>query len=257
MVTLIEAFILAVVQGLTEWLPVSSSGHLAITQQFLGLDVPLIFDVMLHVGTLIVVLAVFQKDILGILKALIKGDFKTPEGKTALHIAVGSVPIAIIGVALKDIIESLFSNLLAVGVALTITGCILFISERRPGNKKMTTLDSLLIGMAQGAAIIPGISRSGTTVSTGLLRKIDKKTSFRHSFLLSIPAIIGATIIESKDLIIGTVDPIPLIAGVIVSMIVGYASLKLLQKMVMNKKFHLFAYYCWAIGTLIIIYIIF
>lgn len=257
MVSLIEAFVLAVVQGLTEWLPVSSSGHLVITQQLLGLNVPLIFDIMLHVGTLIVVLAVFRKDIQAILKALIKGDFQSQEGKTALYIALGSVPIAIIGVALKDVIESLFSNLLAVGVALIITGCILFISEKRVGSKKMTALDSLLIGIAQGAAIIPGISRSGTTVSTGLLRKIDKTTAFRYSFLLSIPAIIGATIVESKDLIIGTVDPIPLLVGVIVSMIVGYASLKLLQKAVMNEKFHLFAYYCWTIGILIIIFIMF
>lgn len=257
MVSLIEAFVLAVVQGLTEWLPVSSSGHLVITQQLLGLNVPLIFDIMLHVGTLIVVLAVFRKDIQAILKALIKGDFQSQEGKTAQYIALGSVPIAIIGVALKDVIESLFSNLLAVGVALIITGCILFISEKRVGSKKMTALDSLLIGIAQGAAIIPGISRSGTTVSTGLLRKIDKTTAFRYSFLLSIPAIIGATIVESKDLIIGTVDPIPLLVGVIVSMIVGYASLKLLQKAVMNEKFHIFAYYCWTIGILIIIFIMF
>ena len=159
MVSLIEAFVLAVVQGLTEWLPVSSSGHLVITQQLLGLNVPLIFDIMLHVGTLIVVLAVFRKDIQAILKALIKGDFQSQEGKTALYIALGSVPIAIIGMGLKDVIESLFSNLLAVGVALIITGCILFISEKRVGSKKMTALDSLLIGIAQGAAIIPGISR--------------------------------------------------------------------------------------------------
>jgi len=254
MVTLIEAVILALIQGLTEWLPVSSSGHLVITQKILGLNPPLIFDVMLHVGTLIVVLTVFRKDIINIIKAIVKRDFGTPDGKLALFITIGSVPIAVIGFLFHDIIESLFSNLPATGLALLITGCVLFVSEKRIGNKKMNSLDSLLTGLTQAIAIIPGISRSGVTVSTGLLRKIDKKTAFRYSFLLSIPAIIGATIIESKDLVIGNVDIVPLILGATISMIVGYASLILLQKIVMNQKLHLFAYYCWTIGTAIILF---
>ena len=254
MVTLIEAVILAVIQGLTEWLPVSSSGHLVIAQNFLGLNPPLIFDVMLHFGTLIVVLAVFRNDILKILKALVKRNFNSQEGKFALHIIVGSIPIAIIGVTFYSFIKSLFSNLLAAGVALLVTGCVLFISEKRLGTKKMNTLDSLLVGLAQAIAIIPGISRSGLTISTGLLRKIDKATAFRFSFLLSVPAIIGATIIEVKDLVVGNVDVLPVAVGVIVSMLVGYASLKLLQKIVMTEKFHLFAYYCWAVGVTIVVF---
>ncbi|MCJ7613887.1 undecaprenyl-diphosphate phosphatase [Candidatus Bathyarchaeota archaeon] len=256
MVTLIEALILAVVQGLTEWLPVSSSGHLVITQTILGLNIPLIFDVMLHVGTLIVVLAVFRKDIVDIIKAVVKRDFETEEGKLALFIVVGSVPIAIIGFTFYDTIESLFSNLLAVGVALVITGCVLFFSEKRAGNKKMGIIDSLLIGLAQGIAIIPGISRSGVTVSTGLLRKIDKATAFRYSFMLSVPAILGATVMESKDIVMGNIDAVPLFVGATISMIAGYASLKLLQKIVMNQKFHLFAYYCWTAGIVLILFII-
>ena len=257
MVTLIEVFILAVIQGLTEWLPVSSSGHLVITQKVLGLNPPLIFDVMLHVGTLIVVLTVFRKDILNITKALVKRDFKTHEGKLALFIAVGSVPIAVIGFVFYDVFESLFSNLPAVGLALLITGCVLFFSEKRVGNKKMGILDSLLIGLTQAVAIIPGISRSGVTVSTGLLRKIDKTTAFRYSFVLSVPAVIGATLIESKELVTGNVDMLPLGLGAIISMIVGYASLKLLQKIIMNQKLHLFAYYCWSVGIAIILFTIF
>jgi undecaprenyl-diphosphatase len=256
-VTLIEVFILAVIQGLTEWLPVSSSGHLVITQTVLGLNIPLIFDVMLHVGTLIVVLTVFRKDIVDIIKALFKRDFETEEGKLALLIAVGSVPIAIIGFVFYDLFKSLFSNLLAVGLALLITGCVLFFSEKRLGNKKMGILDSLLIGLAQGVAIIPGVSRSGVTVATGLLRKIDKATAFRYSFLLSVPAVIGATVMESKDLVVGNLDMVLLILGATVSMIVGYVSLKLVQKIVMNEKFHLFAYYCWTIGIAIILFTIF
>jgi undecaprenyl-diphosphatase len=256
MVTLIEVFILAVVQGLTEWLPISSSGHLVITQKALGLNLPLIYSVMLHVGTLIVVLTVFRKDILEIIKAVVKRDFETEEGKLALFIVVGSVPIAFTGFVFHDFFESLFSNLPAVGLALLITGFVLFFSEKRIGNKKMGMLDSLLIGVAQAIAIIPGVSRSGVTISTGLLRKVDKATAFKYSFLLSAPAIAGATVMESKELVGSNIDLIPLFLGTIVSMIVGYVSLKLLQKIVMSEKFHMFAYYCWSVGVLIILFTI-
>jgi undecaprenyl-diphosphatase len=256
MVTLIEVFILAVVQGLTEWLPISSSGHLVITQKALGLNLPLIYSVMLHLGTLIVVLTVFRKDIAEIIKAVAKRDFETEEGKLAMFIVVGSVPIAFTGFVFHDFFESLFSNLPAVGLALLITGFMLFFSEKRIGNRKMGMLDSLLIGVAQAIAIIPGISRSGATISTGLLRKVNKTTAFKYSFLLSAPAIAGATVMESKELVLGNIDLIPLLLGTIVSMIVGYASLKILKKIVMNQKFHLFAYYCWAVGVLIILFTI-
>jgi undecaprenyl-diphosphatase len=257
MVTLIEIFILAVIQGLTEWLPVSSSGHLVITQKILGLNLPLIFDMMLHVGTLIVVLTVFRKDIADIIKAVVKRDFENEKGKLALFIVVGSVPIAIIGFIFHDVIESLFSNLLAVGIALIITGSVLFFSEKRLGNRKMGFLDSLLIGLAQGITIIPGVSRSGITIATGLLRKIDKVTAFRYSFLLSVPAIIGAAVMESRDMILRNMDMVPLFLGATISMIVGYVSLKLLQKIIMNEKFHLFAYYCWTVGIAIILFLSF
>lgn len=257
MVTLIEILILAVIQGLTEWLPVSSSGHLVISQKVLGLNLPLIYSVMLHVGTLIVVLTVFRKDILEIIKALVKRDFETEEGKLALFIAVGSVPIAIIGFVFYDFFESLFSNLLAVGLALLITGWVLFFSEKRIGNRKIGILDSLLIGLAQGVTIIPGISRSGVTVATGLLRRVDKAIAFKYSFLLSVPAVLGATVMESRELVVGNVDMVPLFLGAIISMIVGYVSLKLLQKIVMNEKIHLFAYYCWTVGLAIILFTIF
>jgi len=252
--TLIDILILAIVQGITEWMPISSSGHLVITQQYLRLTVPLIFDVMLHVGTLLVVLAVFWKDVIKIVKALVRLDFKTDEGKLALFIAVGSVPTALIGFFFHDILESLFYNLLVVGIALLITGFVLFVSERRKNNRKLNYLDSLLIGVAQGIAIIPGISRSGVTIATGLLRKVKKETAFRYSFLLSVPAVIGATIMESRDLVIGKVDIIALFLGMIISMTIGYISLKLLQKIVMKEKFHLFAYYCWIVGAVIVFF---
>lgn len=257
MVTIIEALILAIIQGLTEWLPVSSSGHLVIAQQFLGLNPPLIFDLILHIGTLGVVLISFRKDILKILKALVKKDLRSDEGKLAFFIIVGSVPIAVIGFIFKENIEQLFSSLLAVGVALLINAGVLFFSERRKGNKKMGTLDSFLIGIAQAAALIPGVSRSGLTVSTGLLNRINKKTAFRFSFLLSIPAILGATLFEFGDISTVNIELTSIVVGTGLSMVVGYVSLKLLQHIVMSGKFHLFAYYCTILGVAIIFYTIF
>ena len=257
MVTLPEIIILAVLQGITEWLPISSSGHLVIAQKALGLNLPLIYSVTLHVGTLIVILTVFRKDVTKTLKALAKGDFKTEEGKLALFIAAGSIPIAIFGFACYDFLESLFSNLPAIGTALLITGAVLFVSEKRKGNKKLDTKNTFLTGLAQAFTIIPGISRSGITVATGLLQKIDKTIAFRYSFLLAIPAITGAAIFEAKDIASTTIELTPLLIGTIVSMIVGYISLKLFQKIVMKEKFHLFAYYCWTIGAAILLFTVF
>ena len=256
MVTQIEILLLAIVQGLTEWLPVSSSGHLVILQKILNLNLSIGYSILLHFGTTIVVITVFRKDVKDILKDLFKGNFETDEGKFAVFIAIGSVPIAVSGFFFYDFFKSLFSNLLVVGFALLITGCALFFSERKVGNRKMNVLDSLVIGFAQALTIVPGISRSGLTVATGLLRKIDKDTAFRFSFLLSVPAILGATLFEVKDLTMGNEDLVLMFLGTIASMIVGYASLKFLQKIVMNKKIHLFAYYCWAVGITIIFSIV-
>ena len=206
------------------------------------------------------VLTVFWKEIVGILKALVKLDFKSEEGKLGILIAVGSIPTALIGFFFHDILESFFYNVLVVGIALMVNGVFLFFSERRGDGRRVDYLDSLLIGVAQGTAIIPGISRSGLTIATALLRKVEKRSAFTYSFLLSVPAVIGATILESarvlasNELIISGVDIATMLFGVVVSMIVGYISLKLLQKIVMRKKFHLFAYYCWIAGIAIVLY---
>jgi len=205
---------------------------------------------MLHVGTLFVVLAVFWRDIVEIVKALVRRNFKTDEGKLALFIAVGSVPTALIGFFFHDIFESFSHNLLVVGVALLITGFVLFVSERRKTDRELSYLDSLLIGATQGIAITPGISRSGVTIATGLLRRVKKEIAFKYSFLLSVPAIIGAAVMESRDLVVSNVDVVALFLGAIISMTVGYVSLKFLQKVVMKEKFHLFAYYCWIVGLI-------
>jgi undecaprenyl-diphosphatase len=257
LVSLFESIVLGIIQGLTEWLPVSSSGHLVMAQEFFGLDVPLVFDVMLHVGTLIVVVTVFRNDILRILEALFKTGFDTDDGRMGFFIFVGSIPIAIIGFLFHDIIESFFSSLVVVGFSLLITGTVLFLSEKKMGNKKVGFLDSLLVGFAQAIALIPGISRSGLTVSAGLLRKINKETAFNFSFLLSIPAVFGATLFELKDMIKGNFDVLPFLVGVLISMIMGYTSLKLLRKIVLDERMHLFAYYCWIVGMVILLSILF
>lgn len=249
---IINALFLGVIQGITEWLPISSSGHLVIVQEWLGLELPLAFDVMLHMGTLCVIAAVFWRDLVKMARAIAKLDFKTEEGRLALFIAVGSVPAALIGWFFHDVLESLFSNTLAVGIALIVTGLFLLISEDRGGEKKLDWLDSLWIGIAQGVAIIPGISRSGWTIAMGLSRKVEKETAFTYSFLLAIPAIIGATITESNELALGNTDLLALFLGVVISFVVGYVSLKLLRRIVMQEKFHLFAYYCAILGLVVV-----
>ncbi|MDH5438618.1 MAG: undecaprenyl-diphosphate phosphatase [Candidatus Bathyarchaeota archaeon] len=252
---IIETLILALVQGITEWLPISSSGHLVIVQEWMGLEeLPLLYPVTLHVGTLCVVLLTFRKDIAEIFKALVRLDFKSEEGKLALYIAVGSVPTAAIGFFFHDIFGSFFYSLLAVGIALLATGSFLYISERRKNGRELGCLDSLLMGIAQGVAIIPGISRSGATITTGLLRRVEKEKVFRYSFLLSIPATIGAAVTESVNLNVTNVDTATLLLGTVTSMIVGYASLKLLSKIVLRERLHLFAYYCWIVGMMLILY---
>jgi len=250
---IIQTLILAIIQGITEWLPISSSGHLAIAEKYFGKS-SLTFDIALHIGTIFVVLITFRKDVIDIVKAFFRGDFESEEGKLALFIIVGSIPTAIIGFLLlySDIIETLWSNMPIVGSALLITGIFLYASRHVKDGKELNYLDSLLIGIAQGVATIPGISRSGFTISTGLLRKVKREKIFKYSFLLSIPAVLGAmtaTIVkEHANLTIGSTDLGFTVTGVITSFVVGYLALQLLQKIFMKQKFHLFAYYCWIIG---------
>jgi undecaprenyl-diphosphatase len=256
MVTEIDILILALIQGLTEWLPISSSGHLVIMEKILGLNLPLMYNITLHIGTLIVVLTFFRKDVKDMIKAIISRNFKSEEGKFGVFIIIGSIPIAISGFLFYDFFKSLFSNLLAVGFALLITGFVLFFSEKKIGYKKIQNFDSLIIGLVQAITIIPGISRSGLTISAALLRKIDKTITFRYSFLLSVPAILGATLIDLKEFTVMNVDVVLLLLGVLASMIMGYVSLILLRRLVLNGKIHFFAYYCWAIGIILIFFLI-
>jgi len=262
-ISLLQAVFLGIVQGLTEWLPISSSGHLVIVQQIFGMRVPLLFDVMLHAGTLLAVFAFFWKDILKILSAIFKFDFKSDSGKLGLFVLLGSVPIVLVGFFLYDVIASLFNNLFAAGAALIATGFILYSTKffRNGQRQELNSKNALFVGISQAASLIPGISRSGVTISSALFKKIDRQEAFAFSFLLAIPAIIGANVFElyratALALDLGVIG-FEMIVGAAVAAIVGYLSLKFLLGILRKGKIYLFAYYCWVVGTILLIYIYF
>ena len=244
--------ILGLIQGITEWLPVSSSGHLVIYQEFFNTGTPLIVDIMLHLATLIVIFLVFYKEIFKIILAFLRFDFKSPSGRLGMYMVIGSIPTAIIGLAFESVFEALFSSLAAVGFALIINGLVLLTTAKMKGRKKLTPVNVFFIGIAQGLAIVPGISRSGITISAGLFQGIERNTAATFSFLLSVPAIIGAALFKIRDLSSTDINIAPLIIGMIVSVIVGYAALKLLLKIIQKKQIHYFAPYCLILGVFIL-----
>lgn len=251
--TVLQALILGAVQGLTEFLPVSSSGHLVIFQHLFRIpDTPLIFDVLVHIGTLVAVFVAFWSDIWDILKK--------PFRKITYLILVGIVPAGLAGYLLAPYFEATFKSLLVVGLGLMLTGAILMYSEkyanRRIGLKEeneTSYLDVIFIGLMQAIAIIPGISRSGSTISAGLLAGLDREFAARFSFLLSIPVIIGAGIFELKDVMYvglpsGTL--VPYAVGVISAALFGYFAIKVVLKLVKDGRLSIFSYYCWAVALL-------
>jgi len=253
----IQAIILGFIQGVTEWLPISSTGHLRIAERFLGLAVPLLFDVTLHVGTLIIVLLFFRKDIKIILAALVKGDFKSENGKLIPLIIVGTVPTALIGVVFSNAIETYFNSFLPIAGAFLTCGVVLYFSKTGQEQKEnITYMAALAIGAAQGIALIPGISRSGLTIAIALLLGIRREKAFTFSFLLSVPAVIGAlglTLYEQHEtLTLAGVGLTEILIGIAVSLVVSYFALKLLWKALAGKKFYLFAFYCWLLGAVLL-----
>jgi undecaprenyl-diphosphatase len=253
----IQAIILGFIQGVTEWLPISSTGHLRIAERFLGLAVPLLFDVTLHVGTLIIILLFFRKDIKIILAALVKRDFKSENGKLIPLIIVGTIPTALIGVVFSNPIETYFSSFLPIAGAFLTCGVVLYFSKTGQERKEnITYVEALAIGVAQGIALIPGISRSGLTIATALLLGLRREKAFKFSFLLSVPAVIGAlglTLYEQHEtLTLVGVGLTEILVGIAVSLVVSYFALKLLWKALAGKKFYLFAFYCWLLGALLL-----
>ena len=270
---IIQAIILGIVQGLTEFLPVSSSAHLVFVPYIIGTTSSLAYDTLLHIGTLIAVVAYFWNDIINMFKSFFSSLLDIPRGqfrkglqedqfkKLAWFVIIGTIPAGLAGILFKDFFEGLFSNIIAVGFFLIITGFLLWGSEmmsRKISNKtslkEMSVKNSVLIGIAQAFAIAPGISRSGATISAGLFLGIERELAARYSFLLSIPAILGAALVQAKD--IGSlmdISSVAAAAGFIAAIISGYLAVRFMLKLVKEKNLLPFAYYCWIIGPLAII----
>lgn len=258
---LLQAILLGTIQGLTEFLPVSSSGHLVLAQQALGeafnfANEALVFDLVLHVGTLLPVLWFYRADFANILSALLGGRRdETPEQvrehrNLALYVVAATIPTGLMGVLFKDLFEQLFHSVTAVCIALMFTGGLLYstrLSENdSAGQRPLTLRSALIIGVAQGFAITPGISRSGTTIAVALLLGIGRAEAARFSFLLSVPAICGAVVLQLKDgLPTDHASMSTLLAGFTSAMAVGYMALVMLVALVRRGGLYRFAYYVW------------
>tara|TARA_Y100000034_G_scaffold129862_1_gene187115 strand:- start:1155 stop:1916 length:762 start_codon:yes stop_codon:yes gene_type:complete len=249
---LLHAIILGVIQGITEWLPVSSSGHLVIAQNLFSLGSEVVFDLWLHIATLLVIFTVFRKDIISILRAVLTWDSKSKEFKWGLYVLLANIPILVVGFFLRNYISTLFASTTVVGVALLFTATILFVSEKRTIPHEVNFKNSIVTGIFQAMAIVPGISRSGTTISSGLLQGISKQDAAKFSFLMAIPAFIGAGILKAGEISAGMFS-LPYLIGFLTALIVGYFSLKLLLRIIEQKKLHYFAYYCAILGVIVLI----
>jgi len=265
---IIVAAILGLIQGLGEFLPISSSGHLILGQALFGLREPEVaFDVVLHLGTLCAVFIFYRESLLALIRELrfLPGALisparmrqlyrERPDFRFGLLIIIGSIPTGIVGLLLKDILKAHFTSVMSVGLALLVTGLLLRVVGRRGqngrGDGEMTVKDALIIGLVQGLAIVPGFSRSGFTICAGLFAGLNRVTAARYSFLLSIPAIIGAAILEMREGLASDFAPPDFLAGFAVSAISGYLALSLLVRLLKQDNFSLFSWWCWGVGLL-------
>jgi len=248
--------LLGIIQGLTEFLPVSSSGHLVVFQALFDLPHSIAFDVVVHLATGLAVVVYFWRDILEILNP--KSEIRTR--KLLLYLIVGTVFTGILGLSFKDFFEGLFSSVFAVGFFLILSGTVILLAEWiGKGRRKLEDMniwDAVLIGLAQGCAIAPGLSRSGTTISASLARDLDRNLAARFSFLLSIPAILGAGLVQSKAILkAGTVGIgiWPLVLGFVAAFISGLLAIKIFMSMIQRTSLRGFAYYCFVVGALVLI----
>ncbi len=269
----LSAIILGLVQGLAEFLPISSSGHLAVFQEFLNLTYSaednLLFEVLLHFGSLVAVFVAFWGDIKAlVLEALTMVHIrKLPQGKKPdmvsrrliWFIILATLPLVLV-LPFKDKVEHLSGNTFFIGFAFLLTGCMLFFSDRMNRSNKdvktATVWDVLIVGIAQALAVLPGISRSGTTITCGMTRGFDRQFAVKMSFLMSIPAVLGATLLEVIDALQVGVDPaiVPVyLVGMLVAGVSGYLAIVLLKYITAKGKFGAFSYYCWGIGLLTLI----
>ena len=266
------AVILGVVQGVAEFLPISSSGHLSLLQHFFGMEEPdALYNILLHFATLAAVCVVYWRDVADMIVEFFRGiadlfsrrqeQGRPPEGRRlVLLVILGTLPLFAV-LPFDDAVESLGANPVFVSVMLLVTGCILFLSDRYGGGRKnvgtATVKDVLLVGAAQGLATIPGLSRSGTTISAGMALGFDRNFAVRYSFLMSLPAVFGATLLKVVKVVRdGTLDTelLPMyLAGMAVAGVVGYFSIRLVKLLADKGKFGRFAWYCWLAGAIALI----
>ena len=269
--SIISSIFLGLVQGVAEFLPISSSGHLSLFQHFFGLvsaEESLFFDVLLHLGTLIAIFVYYWKDIVSMVVEFFQmlGDLSSkekrrkmkrlpPNGRMVLLIIVATLPLFVV-LPIKSKVEGLYGNTVFVGFALVVTGCLLFFSDRmargKKGPKTATMLDALLVGVGQAVAVVPGLSRSGTSIAAGMLRGFHRKFAVRFSFLMSIPAVLGANILSIGEAVKAGIDVSQLpayIVGTIVAAVSGYFAIRLVNLLTSKGKFGNFAYYCWGVGA--------
>lgn len=247
---MIEAIILGVVQGLTEFLPVSSSGHLALIENLFGIAEPMTLAVFLHFGTLIAVIVYFFEPI----KELARGIFAADRAALAYcgKIALGTVPILIAGLFLRSLVDTAFGNMRLVAILLGVTGAVVLLTGLAVRKERhVTWRSSVTIGIAQAFALLPGISRSGMTISAGLYSGVDPERAFRFSFLLSIPAVLGANLLELRH--VAVVANLPaLITGMVFSFASGLVALAVLRRTV-YRRFYLFGIYCLVLSAVLLI----
>lgn len=244
-----QAVILGIVQGLTEFLPISSSGHLVIFQKLFGFqEAPIVFDTLVHFGTLVALIFFFWKDIKKILK----------DKKMILLLTVGTIPVVIVGFLLQEKIEAIFSSLLLVGISFLITATLLFFTRfvKKPQKsiKEIGVKDAAVVGLFQALSILPGVSRSGSTISGSLFRNINKEDAFNFSFYLGMIAILGATILQIPGILdLNKEEAIGGFFGFFFAAIVGFFALRILKKVVIQGKFHYFGIYCAILGIICIL----
>ena len=273
----ISAILMGALQGVAEFLPISSSGHLALFQRFFAMEnyeeTQMFFTVLLHLGTLLSVFVYYWHDIVDMIREffLAIGDLlhakqrrgrpapTPPARRLVLLIVVSILPLFLI-LPIKDAIETAMSNAAFVSLALIVTGCVLYLSDHMAKGRKSartaTVADALLVGCAQAVGTLPGISRSGITISAGLVRGFDRSFAVRFSFLMSLPAVLGANILTLKDAIEVGIDPHQLpvyLVGTLVAAVVGYFAIHLVNLISDKGKFGAFAWYCWAVGLISLI----
>ena len=251
-----QGLVLGLVQGLTEFLPVSSSGHLVLVEALTGVKLPGVFvEVSLHVATLGSVLVVYGGRLWSVARGVVRG--RREDGRYALLLAVATIPAGVIGVLLHHQIEERFHSLTFVGGAFIVTGLVLWSTRRRVGERpEPSTLGAVGIGAAQAVAILPGISRSGSTVSAALWAGLDPARAAEFSFLMAIPVIAGAALLEGRHMVVGlaTIGAVPFAASFLVAFASGIWSIRFLTALLRRGRFYAFAPYCWTVGVFTILY---